>query len=275
MKLLLSIVLAAATGLAQAPNTLTPKEKAEGWILLFDGTSLDGWFNPDIQPPEFHAWTIVDGCLKSNPAPVMREDLITRRTFKDFELTFEWKVAKGANTGLKYLIQRVALLDAAQLEKKGLTFEQQVGEALMHPAKRDKVQPGSDAQGYPVGFEYQLIDDAENQDAIKHPMSRAGALYSMVAPSKAAARPAGEWNQSRIVLQGLHVQHFLNGEKVVDVMLDAPEVKAKIEARWPEGNPVRKLLLELPRRDAPISLQHHNDEAWFRNIKIKALKPAR
>lgn len=258
-----------ATAGAQAPNTLTPQEQREGWRLLFDGKSMKGW-----APAAAGAWTVEEGCLKALPRPVLREDLMTLEEFGDFELLFEWKVAPGANSGVKYLIQDVVLVDEKQLpEGMRLNFEQQVGWFLEHrSAKRELVRAGSGAQVYPVAFEYQVIDDRRHPDALLNASSRAGALYRMAAPAQAAAWPAGEFNQGRIVLRGLQVEHWLNGVKVVDIRLDDPQVRHSVERRWKEGNPVRRLLVEIPKRKTPVALQHHNDEVWFRNLKIRELR---
>jgi len=253
----------------QPPNSLTEAEKKEGWRLLFDGRSMQGW-----APVAADAWTVEDGCLKAIPRPVLREDLLTLEEFGDFELVFEWKVAPAANSGVKYLIHDMVLVDERQLpEGMRLTFEQQVGWFLEHrSAKRELVKAGSGAQVYPVAFEYQVIDDQRHIDAMLNASGRAGALYRMAAPARAAAKPAGEFNEGRIVLRGLHVEHWLNGVKVVDVRLDDPQVRESIERRWKEGHPVRKMLTGIPKRRTPIALQHHNDAAWFRSIRIRELR---
>ncbi len=265
-------LLMAAAFLAAAqtePNQLTAAEKKAGWRLLFDGKTRQGW-----APVAEGTWTVEDGCLKAIPRPVLREDLLTLEEFGDFELVFEWKVAPGANSGVKYLIQDSVLVDARQLpEGMRLNFEQQVGWFLEHrTAKRELVKPGSGAQVYPVAFEYQVIDDGKHPDALFNASSRAGSLYRMAAPARAAAKPAGEFNQGRIVLRGLHAEHWLNGVKVVDIRLDDPQARQSVERRWKEGHPVRRLLTEIPKRRAPIALQHHDDAAWFRNLKIRELR---
>jgi hypothetical protein len=93
----------------------------------------------------------------------------------------------------------------------------------------------------------------------------------MVAPSKPAARPAGEFNHSRIWLRGNRVEHWLNGLKVVDSSLDAPEAMAGIQKRWSIVPAVYEMLSKQPKKDCPISLQNHGDAAWFRDIKIRRL----
>lgn len=268
-RLFLCAALALPAAAQTAPNQLTDADKKAGWRLLFDGRTMRGW-----APAAEGAWTVEDGCLKALPRPVLREDLVTLGEFGDFELVFEWKVAPGANSGVKYLIQDSVLVDGRQLpEGLRLTFEDQVGWFLeRRSAKRELVKPGSGAQVYPVAFEYQVIDNHKHPDALFNASSRAGALYRMAAPSQAAAKPAGEFNEGRIVLRGLHVEHWLNGVEVVDIRLDDPQVKASVERRWKEGHPVRRLLTEIPKRRTPIALQHHNDAAWFRSLKIRELR---
>jgi hypothetical protein len=268
MRSFLALLLPALALAQTPPNRLSTEERAAGWRLLFDGQTMDGWSKPHFP----NTWTIEDGCLKSVANPRLREDLISLQAYGDFELAWEWKVAPGSNSGVKYKIQQAVLIDEKQLPHL-MPFEEQVAFELTHQqASYDKVTPGGGAQVYPVAFEYQLIDDATHPDAKAKAESRAGALYSMVAPSRAAARPVGEWNQSRIVLRGLHVEHWLNGVKVVETDLDAPAVRAHIEKRWANAERVRKLLIDLPKARCPVSLQHHNDVAWFRNIRVLELK---
>lgn len=253
---------------AQGLNTLSAGERQAGWRLLFDGRTFGGW-----QAAAGGAWTIEEGCLKAQAKPRLREDLLTRDSFRNFELVFEWKVAPGSNSGVKYLIQDVVLVDERQLPPGArLPFEEQVAWFLERgSARRALAEGGSGAEVYPVAFEYQVIDDSKHPDALLNASSRAGALYRMAAPAAQAARRAGEFNQGRIVVRDLHVEHWLNGVKVVDTRLDNAQVRKSIEMRWKPGNPVGKLLLEIPKRKTPVALQHHNDPAWFRNIKIREL----
>jgi len=94
----------------------------------------------------------------------------------------------------------------------------------------------------------------------------------MVAPSKAATKPVGEFNHSRIVLRGNHVEHWMNGVKVVDSALDSPDVLQGIKSRWGVAPHVYDLLASQPKKSCPISLQNHGDAAWFRNIKIRGIE---
>jgi len=272
MRPVLAAIVLASAALAQSANTLTPAEKKAGWILLFDGTSFHGWVDPNLKTPPAHSWTIADGCIKTVPHAAMREDLMSVEKFRDFEMTFDWKVAAGANSGVKYRIQDVILMDHDKM-KKGAPFEQQVEfEYRNRPSKREAIAPGGGYEEYPVAFEYQVIDSVHHPDALRGPKYRAGALYGMSPVTQIADRAAAEWNTSRIVVRGKHVEHWLNGIKVVETSLDAPEVREAIEKRWKDAPGIRALLLDQPVVESSVALQHHVDEAWFRNIKIRRLE---
>jgi hypothetical protein len=116
-----------------------------------------------------------------------------------------------------------------------------------------------------IGFEYQILESPHQID----PRQTSGALYDMVAPSRQTTRPVGEFNHSRIVLRGNHLEHWLNGIKVVDTTLDSPEALRGIETRWRAAPHVGGLLAKQPNKSCPISLQNHGDAAWFRNLKIR------
>ncbi len=250
-----------------APNTLTAGEKLGGWTLLFDGRTMAGWDDPRLKTPAGNAWTIEDGCLKANAKPRITEDLFTKEKFRDFELGFEWRISPGGNSGVKYRIQDhwfVAPKDSSVAKE---TFEQSVERSYRNPVHK-RPERGQD---YVIGFEYQITDDAGNSDAESNQKHTAGALYDMVAPSSHAARPVGEFNQSRIVVRGNRVEQWLNGVKVVDAALDAPEALEGIRKRWRDAAHVQELLATQPRKECPISLQNHDNDAWFRNIKIRRL----
>lgn len=256
--------LLSLTAQAQTPNTLTPAEKSAGWILLFDGKTMNGWVDPREKTPPGDAWSIEDGCLKPTAHPRITEDLFSKQTFRDFELTFEWKISAGGNSGLKYRIQDHLFLLPLEPKER---FESSVERSF---EKRSNERPAK-GQDYVIGFEYQMTDDAKNLDALTNVKHTAGALYDMVAPASKASKPVGEFNESRIVVKGNHVEHWLNGVKVVDSTLDSPDALAGINKRWANAPHVRELLANQPRKDCPISLQNHGDNAWFRSIKIRKL----
>jgi len=247
-----------------ADNTLTPKEKAEGWILLFDGKTFNGWEDPSRKSPPGDSFVIEDGCLKSVPHPRIEEDLFTQQTFRDFELVFDWKISPGGNSGVKYRIQdRVMLID----EAPGVRFEDRANASL----KNRRTGRPAQGQEYVVGFEYQVLDNQANPDARRGANHQAGALYDMIPPVKDATLPVGDFNHSRLIVKGDHVEHWLNGAKVVDGSLDDPGVATGTAARWGQGSRVYELLVKHPREDCQISLQNHSTDAWFKNIKIRRL----
>ncbi len=188
----------------------------KGWKPLFDGTDTAGWkgFGKAAFPEQ--GWVIQDGWLH-HVAGAGGGDIITRETFTDFELEFDWRIAPGGNSGVKYLID--------------------------------------ERRGSPVGHEYQVIDDAAHPDAAHGPKRQTAALYDALAPSEAPTLPAGGINRSRIVMRGYNVQHWLNGRRVLDYQLESEalmEAKAaskfKGEARWGTRFPTPILLQD--HRDA-------------------------
>ena len=246
-----------------APNTLTPAEAKAGWILLFDGKTMNHWVDTRQKTPPGDAWTIDDGCLKAKAHPRITEDLFSEDTYRDFELEWDWRISPAGNSGLKYRIQDHIWL----VQRVGSTFEAQVEHAYDN---RVTTRP-EHGQDYVVGFEYQMTDDSSNGDAVSHIKHTAGALYDMVAPSSHPLKPVGEFNHSRIVLRGNHVEHWMNGVKVVDSSLDSPDALQGIGTRWKVAPHVYELLAKQPHKDCPISLQNHGDDAWFRSIKIRKL----
>jgi hypothetical protein len=253
-------------------NKLTKAEKAAGWQLLFDGKSMQGWLDPAKKASPGDAWSIEDGCLKAKAKPRITEDLVSNKKYRDFELQWDWKIAPVGNSGVKYRIQDFVLLTKATENPNTKKFEEHLNDAMeKRLAVREKLGPDEKAQDYVVGFEYQMIDDAKNADALRGGTHMTGALYDMVAPSSHPGKPAGEFNHSRLVVNGNHVEHWLNGVKVVDAMLDSEEVKSAVAKRWGVSSGVYKLLIGQPHKDCPISLQNHDAEAWFRNIKIRSI----
>ncbi len=268
------ILAAAACGPAQPPDKQSVDASGEAgeWTVLFDGETLDGWEDPTKENPPGDAWVVEDGSIKAVKRPKLREDLFTLETYGDFELAFEWRISPGGNSGVKYAIQDRAVLIAGKTNPEAKRFEDTVDYELIHRlGDRNKLQPGETMEEYVVAFEYQIIDNQGHSDAARGADRGAGAIYSMVAPVSREARPVGEFNEARIVLRGKNVQHWLNGVKVVDTALDSEPIRAGLEERWGIDSPVYKLLTGLPRKQSPIGLQHHNDEAWFRNIRIRRL----
>lgn len=194
---LISILAASALPVAaqtpSAPNTLTAAEKAAGWTLLFDGHSLDGWRGYKKADAAGLRWKIDDGSisLPAQTAPGTKAgDIISKDTFEQFELAFDWRIAPGGNSGVKYFI----------LED------------------RDSA----------IGHEYQVIDDERHADAKVGPHRQTAAFYDVLPATDRPIKPAGEWNTTRIVVRGQTVEHWLNGKKVLQYELNSPALKAAI-----------------------------------------------
>ncbi len=178
------------------------------------------------------AWAIESGTLKTVPGLDRgdRVDLVTRETFGDFELELEWKVSPGGNSGVIY---RVA-------ETEPMTWH--------------------------TGPEMQVLDDSKHKDGAS-PLNAAGSLYALIpANANKTLKPVGEFNHAKIVFQNGHVEHWLNGSKVVEYKWGSPEIKALI---------ARSKFSKLPRfmqePEGRIALQHHGEEVWFRNVRIRRL----
>jgi hypothetical protein len=239
-------LFAAAPLAAQRQNELTAAEQKGGWKLLFDGRSFAGWRGLGYDSVPTAHWKIDAGAIQkvasayvpkmADGRPTPGGDLMSADTYRDFELAFEWKVPRAANSGVKYNVSE-------EMSAKG----------------------GSHSA---LGFEYQVLDDSLNDDN-KVPSHRAGALYDLIAPNATKKlRPVGEWNRSRIILRGNHGEHWLNGTIVVEFDLGTPyfdSLMAKSKYKSIAGF--------ADHRAGHIVLQDHDEGAWYRNIKIREIRP--
>ncbi len=206
---LASSVLAAGQSMV---NTVSPKEKAGGWRLLFDGKTTTGWrgFRQQQMPA---GWTVVDGAL-TRVAPA--SDIVTVEQFGDFELTVEWNLSPNGNSGIFY---RVTEDD----------------DVMWHLAP-----------------EYQIIDNAYKEPL--EPVQYTGANYDLHPPSRDVTKPIGSWNQTRVLVRGAHVEHWLNGVKVVEYELWTPDCERRVhESKFKEYPNYGR-----PRR-GHIGVQDHGD----------------
>ena len=209
-------------------NALTDAEKKAGWRLLFDGVSTNGW--RPYNNKEADGWEVVDGQLHCKEGKIEhRADYVTEAQYENFELTFDWKINKGYNSGVIYHVQE------------------------------------GDRASYETGPEYQLIDDEGYPDKLED-WQKSGSDYAMHPPTSLTANPAGEYNQTRIIVNGAHVEHWLNGKKVVDFNLWTPEWKAlKAKSKWKDATLYGMI------KKGNIALQDHGGGIWFKNIKIRKL----
>lgn len=260
--------LSVACQLTAQNNRLAPEERSLGWELLFDGRTFQGWQDPTAKAPPSDSWVIEAGSIKAPANPKLGEHLLSAKEYGDFEMQWEWKTAPGGNSGVRYRIQSVIFLEKAKWKAGYQRWEEVPEYELIHKVSK-RAAPGVD---FVVSPEYQIADDALNKDAKRGAPYMAGALYGVAGPSSSKAKPAGEWNQSRLMVQGKHATHWLNGEKIVDLDLDSPEVRAGMERRWKDQPRIRELLLTMPKKKTPVGLQNHGDtDVWFRNLKIRQL----
>jgi Domain of Unknown Function (DUF1080) len=219
--------MAAATEAA----ALTNDQKKNGWKLIFDGKTLDGW--RVYLNKENNSWEVKDGMLHCKPfsesGDNKRSDLVTVEEYSSFELSWDWKVAPKSNSGVIYHVTE--------------EFD----------------------QPYKSGPEYQMIDD-RGADGKLEEWQKTGGVYAMYAPVSAKPKPAGEWNTSRIVVSGNHVEHWLNGTKVLEYELHSPDWKKKKAAgKWKDENGYGMA------QKGHADLQDHSSEAWFKNIMLRTL----
>lgn len=240
MKRLFLILSAAAlaTGCcAQKSNTLTKAEAAEGWELLFDGTSLEGWRN--YNSDALTGWQVVDGTIRADGSGSDASGyIVTRRQYENFHLSVDWRLTKGGNSGILYHV----------VERAEFTVP------------------------YVTGPEYQLIDkqgwEEANAPVKLEEWQSLGVDYAMHVPDMTGVtvNPPGEWNNSEIIFDNGHVEHWLNGVKIVEFEAWTDEWFARrASGKW-ENAPEYGLA-----HRGLICLQDHGDPAAFRNVKIKEL----
>jgi hypothetical protein len=239
--LCLGIAALASGGPAEAPNTLSAKERTEGFRLLWDGVSTRGWRAAKGTDFPASGWEIKDGALsvvESGGAESRAGgDIVTEASFAAFDLRFEFRLTPGANSGVKYYVD-------TELNK---------------------------AEGSAIGLEFQLLDDARHPDAKQ---GREGnrtlaSLYDLIpAAASKPTRPIGEWNEARIVADGRHVEHWLNGAKVLEYERGSQAFRTLVAASkykvWPAFG---------ERPSGPILLQDHGNRVSFRSLRIRELKP--
>ncbi len=207
---------------ADADDSHTPAPASGDWKLLFNGENLDGWRGfKSVVPGD--GWKIMNGELTMRGRA---GDLISVEEFGDFELSLEWKVGKGSNSGIIY---RVGMNEAAT---------------------------------YETGPEYQLLDNVNSKE--NDGLHSAGAMYDVVAPLNDYTRPTGEWNETRIVVRGWKIEHWLNGQKIVDIDLASPEGRQLVSKSKFRLMPKFATLSR-----GHIALQDHGDLVSFRRIKIR------
>ncbi len=220
------------------PNILSEREIKNGWKLLWDGKTTNGWRGAKIDKFPDGGWIIKDGILSvvNSDGAESRNggDIITTKKYRNFELLVEFKITEGANSGIKYFVD-------PELNK---------------------------GEGSAIGCEFQILDDEKHPDAklgVAGNRTFAG-LYDLMAPINKRSNSIGEWNHARIIVNGSHVEHWLNGFKTVEYergtqMWRSLVANSKYKV-WPNFG-------ELP--EGHILLQDHGNEVMFRSIKIREL----
>jgi hypothetical protein len=252
MTVRLATLIALSFG-ASVGTCLGQPAEPSGWVVLFDGQTVKGWRSPSSGRFPEGFWVVEDGFLKGAPVGNRATDLMTEGSYRNFELTFEWKIAPGGNSGVKYLVgssQRLVFEDGKPPNIEG------------------SATPGPNAlfREYTSGLEYQLVDEERHPDG-KERNTRSGALYQFAGFEQKVVKPAGELNQSRIVVNGKHIEHWLNGVRVVTVDVSSAEFR---EAAGKAPARTRRALEYLD-QSWPIALQCHTGAVWFRNIRIRGL----
>jgi hypothetical protein len=214
---------------------LTKAEKGQGWELLFEGNSNEKWrgYNQDAFPS--YGWTVKDGvveCLYTGAGEKgSAGDIMTKKQYKDFELTLEWKLSKGGNSGIIYLIKEIP------------------GQPAWHGAP-----------------EFQILD-GENYGMPLRPAQLAGSVYDLYPANPQNVKPYGEWNQIRLVVKNKKVEHWQNGVKVAEYVVNSEDMKERVKGTKFNEFPEFKEIAE----QGHICLQDHGGGVWFRNLKIREL----
>ena len=300
--LALALLFLSSAAIAQPPdatphNQIAPAEKAQGWQLLFDGHDISQWTGGIDRPFPSKTWEVRDGCIyamRSGPS------LYSVREYGDFELQWQWRISPAGNSGVKYIcvpgridpdfasdfhrhltrlyvwiaifiviavvtLARVSLFRNRHVFILGLLVAACIGIYSAVTGAR-LYQSHRHALFEPPGFEYQMTDDTMNRDALSHGTHSSAALYDLIAATGVELKPVGEFNQSRILIQGTHVEHWLNGRKVVEYTLGSPAL-LQLVAR----SKYRNIAGFGEKSEGYIMLQNHNTRVWFRDLKIRPL----
>jgi len=262
---------------------------SDDWEVLFDGESTSAW--RAVGTPDFpsDAWVVEEDCLRLLPNRPDGRDLITLNQYTDFELRFDWKVSEGGNSGIKYAVQEskrpstgvrlsrwglavgtgcmvlVVVLSFIAYRVRGrLIIAALVGACGLSLLSYHAVLSGERDSGKAIGLEFQLYDDRDIR--VPNKTASSGALYDLIAPAQNAVIRRGGFNSGRIIVKGLNVEHWINGDKILDYELGSEFLRRRIA-----GSKFRKTSGFGVKTAGHIALQNHRDEAWFRDIRIRRI----
>ncbi len=234
-----NIKIKQAKGVTLPDNTLSAKEKKAGWKLLFDGTSANDWMNPRTKKFPESGWEIKNGILSVNPATKIKGgggDIVSVKTYRNFDLVVDFKYTPGANSGIKYFVD---------IESNN----------------------GSLAD---IGCEYQVLDDKLHPDAKlgKDGNRTLAGLYDLIPPKKDKMdNGANNWNRAEIIVRGNKIQHWLNSKLTVEYKRGNDAWRALVATSKFKDSPAFGEV-----KDGRILLQDHGNVVYYKNIKIKELK---
>lgn len=281
---------------------LTEAERAQGWELLFDGETVSGWKGVNTPDFPYNGWAVENGYIRTiTPGP--SGDILTADVYRDFDLRFSWRIEKGGNSGVKYLVEEgrpepnipvvrrqqiprllLYLLGMAAaiyllVRRRPLTRLLAVrvlaiavvvvcGYSLIKGA-RAYVDQITALRHSAVGLEYQVLDDFDSAEPKLDPKASAASLYILLEASHDKELFHDErFNEGRIVVRGDQVEHWLNGKKVLEYSLNDPKMAEAVAKTKYSIVPNF-----LSRQGGHIALQHHHNRVWFKDIKICPLAP--
>ncbi|MBK5278614.1 MAG: DUF1080 domain-containing protein [Bacteroidia bacterium] len=205
------------------------------WIVLFGGSSTDALRGYGIENFPQGIWYVEKGVLIANPDTSNR-DLISKDRFRNFELEYEWAVDTAANSGVFFHMQEDLTMEAGN----------------------------GNSPNWLDNFELQILDDQHFYDTLA--IRSAGALYDLIAPKNKELKPIGEFNQARLLHQDGHVEHWLNGNKVVEFEINSPEMKELLNKSKFKENPSFH-----SDKEGHIMFQHHGQRVYYKNIRVRKL----
>ncbi len=226
-----ALIISCSTSKNVSDNHLSKKEREQGYQLLFDGKTMDGWRT--YQNKSAESWEVRNGTLHCKGSSAnygaITADLITKDQYENFDLSVDWKISPKGNSGILYMVTE------------------------------------DNPYSYLSGPEYQIIDDKNFPEKLEN-WQLTAANYAMNPAPTAVPNPVGEWNHARIVVNKAHVEHWLNGKKVVEYDLYSDDWnKRKMSGKWKDVPTYGQS------KKGHITFQNHGSEAWFKNIMIKEL----